>query len=77
MNASNGRLRSQVTGEIERNEDGVLVIRRIHVRYSLRAPADQRQTIERVHGMHAQKCPVYRSLEAAIDITTELEIEES
>lgn len=76
MNASDGRLRSQVTGEIEKTDDGVLVIRRIHVRYRLRAPAEKRELIERVHALHAEKCPVYRSLEAAIDMSTELEIEE-
>ena len=52
----------------------VLILRRIHVTYKLRAPAEQREVIERVHGFHARKCPVFRSLEAAIDITTELEL---
>lgn len=50
------------------------MIRRIHVTYELRAPAEKREVIERVHGFHASKCPVYRSLIAAIDITTELRI---
>jgi uncharacterized OsmC-like protein len=63
-----------VTGEIE-TEDGVLVIRRIHVVYRLKADEAQREVIERVHAMHAQYCPVYRSLHAAIDITTELELD--
>ena len=52
----------------------MLVIRRIHVRYRLTVPADQRETAERVHAMHASKCPVYRSLSGCIDITTELEM---
>jgi hypothetical protein len=50
----------------------VLVIRRIHVRLLLKAPAEQRATAERVHGMFANSCPVYRSLHKAIAITTEL-----
>jgi len=50
------------------------VIRRIHVRYKLKAPADQRQTIERVHDVHAGHCPVARSLEGAIAIRTSLEL---
>jgi len=29
---------------------------------------------ERVHEMHRQHCPVYRSIRAAIDITTTLEL---
>ncbi len=38
----------------------------------LKASADQRATAERVHGMFAKFCPVYRSLHTAIAITTEL-----
>lgn len=49
----------------------MLVIRRIHVVYSLQAPPEARETVERVHAVHARNCPVYRSLHAAIDITTE------
>lgn len=59
-------------GEIEEAEDHVLVIRRIHTRLLLDAPAQQRAAAERVHGVFAQFCPVYRSLHKAITITTEL-----
>ena len=58
-------------GEIEK-EDGVLVIRRIHVRLKLKARDEHRATAERVHGVFADRCPVYRSLRDAIAITTEL-----
>lgn len=54
----------------------MLVIRRIKVRYTLRAPKDQWPTAERVHGIHADFCPVYRSIKAAIGITTELVLQE-
>lgn len=61
-----------MTGEVEK-EDGVLVIRRLHVTYRLEGvPADARETVERVHAMHARQCPVYRTLHECIDITTEL-----
>lgn len=73
MDAGGGKLVGEVRGEIE-VDDGVLVIRRIHVRYRLEADEGDRQTIERVHGFHARFCPIYRSIEAAIEITTELEI---
>jgi uncharacterized OsmC-like protein len=53
----------------------VLVIRRIHVVYHLKADEGQRETIERVHDFHAEKCPVYRSISGSIDITTEVVIE--
>ncbi len=69
IDASDGRLTAQVRGEVE-NEDGVLVIRRIHVDFTLRASEDDRGTVDRVHGFFAQKCPVYRSVEKAIQITS-------
>lgn len=53
----------------------VLVIRRIHVRLLLRAAEEHRPVAEKVHGFFAQACPVYRSLEAAIAITTELDFQ--
>ena len=62
---------ARVTGEIEL-EEKVLVIRRIHVKFELRADAAQRETVERVHGFYANSCPVYRSLRAAIAITSEV-----
>lgn len=63
-------------GEIE-NEDGVLVIKRIHVLFHLKAPAAARETVERVHGFYAQKCPVYRSIHTSIAITSAFELEEA
>lgn len=62
-------------GEIE-SEEGVLIIRRIHVRMNLKARAEDRETAERAHGVYKDSCPVYRSLRAGIDITTELHFEE-
>ena len=35
----------------------------------------ERETAERVHGFYQDRCPVYRSLRAAIAITTELVFE--
>jgi uncharacterized OsmC-like protein len=61
-------------GEVEL-EDSVLVIRRIHVRLKLRAPETHWETASRVHGFFADKCPVFRSLKAAIAMTTELILE--
>ncbi|HEV3076099.1 MAG TPA: OsmC family protein [Thermoanaerobaculia bacterium] len=74
IDASNRRLTSDIRGEIEL-EDHVLVIRRIHATYHLSAPAADRATAERVHAMHAERCPIYRSLYRAIAITTELRFE--
>ena len=60
------------TGEVEL-EGNVLVLKRIHVRMELRAPAAQREVAERAHGIYPDSCPVYRSLKAAIAITTVLD----
>jgi len=43
--------------------------------YREQAGSYERATAERVHGMYADRCPVYRSLKAAIAITTELVFE--
>ena len=54
----------------------MLVLRRLHVRLELRAAPEHRETAERVHGLYADACPLYRSLKAAIAITTELALVE-
>jgi uncharacterized OsmC-like protein len=69
VDASNGRLTADVTGEVEA-EEGVLVIRRIHVAMRLVAPEEAKQTVERVHGMYAMHCPLYRTLRSAIQLTS-------
>lgn len=64
-----GRLSAEVTGEVE-TEDNVLVIRRIHVAMTLIAPEETRETVERVHGIYAMSCPLYRTLHGAIQLTS-------
>ncbi len=73
IDASNGRLVADVTGEVER-EEGVLVVRRIHVAMKLAAPESSRETVERVHGMYAMRCPLYRTLHKAIQLTSSYEL---
>ena len=59
-------------------EDGVLVIKRIRVRYQLSGcPVDKRDAARRAHEHHASKCPVYRSIGGCIDITTSLEFNDA
>ena len=69
IDASDGKLTADVTGEIE-TEDGVLVIKRIHVAMRLAAPEETRATVERVHGMYAMRCPLYRTLHNAIALSS-------
>ena len=52
----------------------MLVIKRIHVTYSgVSFSEEDRDKIERVLTSHANGCPVARSLQGAIDITTSLD----
>lgn len=56
-------------------EEGTLVLRRIHVVFSLEAAAPEAAAAAgRAHEVFKPKCPVYRSLHRAIDITTELQL---
>jgi uncharacterized OsmC-like protein len=69
-------LTADVTGEIEREDDNVLVIKRIHVAYHLATSAEFKEKVLRAYDVHAPKCPVYRSLTPGIAITTELDWKE-
>jgi uncharacterized OsmC-like protein len=69
IDPNEGRLTADVRGEVE-TEDGVLVIRRIHIAFTLKAAESVRETVERVHGIFANRCPIYRTLHTAIQITS-------
>ncbi len=69
IDASNGKLTADVTGEVEA-EDGVLVIRRIHVAMRLVVTGEVKETVERVHRIYAMQCPLYRTLRNAIQLTS-------
>jgi uncharacterized OsmC-like protein len=57
------------------SDQGVLVLRRIRVRYRLAASSEAAGTVERVHGIHKEHCPVYRSIHTAVDVTTSFQLE--
>jgi len=73
ISASGGKLTADVVGEVE-TEDNVLVIRRIHVAMKLVAANDVRDVVERVHGFYAMRCPLYRTLHDAIQLTSSYEL---
>jgi uncharacterized OsmC-like protein len=75
IDAGNGKLTADVTGEVEQDE-GVLVIRRIHVSMRLTAPENVKETVERVHGIYAMRCPLYRTFHNAIQLTSSFELVE-
>ena len=62
-----------MTGDVE-TEDGVLVVRRIHVRVRLVAAADFADAVERVHGFYTMRCPLYRTLRASIALSSSYEL---
>lgn len=74
MSAEDGRLRAEARGEIG-PDDRVLVVKRIEVTYHLRAPEEKRETIERVLAVHADHCPVARTLRGCVEIETRLELD--
>ncbi len=56
----------------------MLVIKRIHVRYRLQVDPDtDRDRLHRAFDRHMPRCPVYRSIHTAIQVTTELELIET
>jgi uncharacterized OsmC-like protein len=73
IDANNGKLTAEATGEVEA-EEGALVIRRIHVAMRLVAPQDVKETVERVHGIYAMRCPLYRTLHKAIQLASSFEL---
>jgi uncharacterized OsmC-like protein len=73
IDASDGKLTAEVTGEVE-EEDGVLVIRKIHVAMRLLSPEETREKVERVHAVYPRSCPLYRTLHNAIRLTSSFEL---
>jgi len=73
IDASDGKLTAEVTGEVE-TEDNVLVIRRVHVAMRLVADPELEEKIDRVHEMYAMNCPLYRTLHKAIQFTSSYEL---
>jgi uncharacterized OsmC-like protein len=73
IDASDGKLTAEVTGEVEQ-EEGVLVIRRIHVLMRLVAPDGAREKVEHVHAIYPMHCPLYRTLRNAMQLTSSVEL---
>ncbi len=52
------------------------MVRRIHVTYHLRLDPTQREAADRAHSVHADSCPVARTIRDCVAITTSLEMED-
>ncbi|MDX1584265.1 MAG: OsmC family protein [Thermoanaerobaculia bacterium] len=62
-------LAADAKGEIE-DDDGVLILRRVRVELIVGGDEKDRETIDRVHEVFANHCPVYRSITPSIEVTT-------
>jgi len=75
--AGDGYLISNTVGELEK-ENNILVIKRIHVVYTLNIEKslfeEKEAAMKRAFDVHAESCPVYRSIYTSIDITKALEV---
>lgn len=58
-------------------EDGLPLLKAIHIRYRLRVPPASREAVERALSRHQSKCPTAASLQNSVRITWEAAIEES
>ena len=52
----------------------MLVLRRVHVVFSLSHAAERAVEARRAHEHYKTRCPIYRSIHRAIDVTSELEL---
>lgn len=68
------RYLAEVSGDIE-NVDGNLKITRIHVRYTLKLPADKRADAQAAFEIYLPFCPAANSVMGAIEIGHELVME--
>lgn len=73
IDSAGDRLVADAVGDVVVDPDGVLRLRTITVRYTLRAPEEKRAAAERANAHHAAHCPNARSVAGAIDVVTELE----
>jgi uncharacterized OsmC-like protein len=53
----------------------VLVVRRIHVEYHLKIDPVKREEAERAYSVHANYCPIARTIRDCVEITTTLKME--
>lgn len=67
------RLVAELDGVVEL-EDGMILLRRVEVRYRLVADPAKEPEIMRAHQHHVSACGVARSLEGSIAVTTTLEV---
>jgi len=73
IDASDGRLRAEVKGEIE-SDQGVLGIRRVHVHYLLDGAEQARETVERSTAYTRTNVPFTRHSGLLFEISSDFEL---
>jgi uncharacterized OsmC-like protein len=66
-------LATEVQGDVEKDTSEIGVIKRIRVRYYVRVPPYRREVVERVLAIHAEVCPLARTLKGCVAIGTVVE----
>lgn len=69
------RLSADVEGDIV-DEDGVMALRAIRIRYRVALPAGKREEAERALRFHERGCPLANTLKGSVDITYAADFEE-
>ena len=54
--------------------DNVIRLTKIEIDYTLRVPAESRETVDRALARHQEKCPMAKTLERAVEITWRADI---
>ncbi len=62
------RLAADVEGDIV-NENGVMALRRIRIRYRIALPAGKRAEAERALSAHERGCPLANTLRGAVELS--------
>lgn len=72
---SEGNVSAAVEGDIE-EVDGVLRITKIRMAYSVKAPPDSQEKIDRALESYSEKCPAYQSVKGCIDVSWTVQLAE-
>lgn len=73
--AFDGRLGTEVEGDIEEVDRGLLITR-VRIRYKLKVPRGKRAEAQRALDIHETRCPVSQSVQRGIRVEWEAEVTE-
>jgi len=74
--AYDGSLETEVEGDIEEGDHKVLLLTKVHIKYTMKIPQGTRTQAERALAGHHAQCPVSQSVERGIRVEWSSEITE-